>query len=271
MALKPRAARADPCQDVTMLYAIDLSRAAMLRQQQYLDVSGQNIANLNTNGFRLQLANLTTGENSAASSDPSQATTSGTPPLTAGVYVSHLFTQGTIAGTGNPLDLAINGEGFFAVQLPDGTQGYTRNGAFQVDDQGRLSDGAGNLLQPPITVPQGATNLHIGSDGNVSAEVNGAAQPLGQIQLAWFVNPNGLQDGANGILAPTATAGLPRFGAPGTGGFGSLRQGALEGANGDLPGQFASLMAAQRAYQMNTSAFSIADQMLHIASTLSSG
>jgi len=254
-----------------MLYAIDLSRAAMLRQQQYLDVSGQNIANLNTNGFRLQLANLTTGENAAAGSDPSQATTSGTPPLTAEMYVSQLFTQGTIAGTGNPLDLAINGEGFFAVQLPDGTQGYTRNGAFQIDAQGRVADGAGNLLQPPITVPQGATNLQIGSDGSVTADLNGAVQPLGQIQIASFLNPNGLQDGANGVLTATAAAGLPRFGVPGAGGLGSLRQGALEGANGDMPGEFTNLMAAQRAYQMNTSAFSIADQMLHIASTLSAG
>ncbi len=251
-----------------MLYAIDLSRAAMLRQQQYLDVSGQNIANVNTNGFRLDMANLTTGENSAAGSDPSLATTSGTPPLTSAMYVSKLFVQGPIAGTGNPLDLAINGEGFFAVQLPDGSQGYTRNGAFQIDTQGRIEDGAGNLLQPPITVPQGATNLHVGSDGSVSADVNGAPQPLGQIQLASFVNPNGLQDGANGVFTATAAAGQPQFAVPGQNGFGSLRQGALEGANGDLPGQFANLMAAQRAYQMNTSAFSIADQMLHIASTI---
>lgn len=254
-----------------MLYAIDLSRAAMLRQQQYLDASGQNIANLNTSGFRLQLANLTTGENAAAGSDPSQATTSGTPPLTADLLMSRLFTQGTIAGTGNPLDLAINGEGFFAVQLPDGTQGYTRNGALQIDDQGRIADGAGNLLQPPISVPQGATNLRIGSDGSVSAELNGVVQALGQIQLTSFINPNGLQAGANGLFTATAAAGLPRVGTPGAGGLGSLRQGALEGANGDLAGQFAGLMAAQRAYQMNTSAFSIADQMLHIASTLSSG
>src|SRR5581483_3890793 len=165
--------------------------------------------------------------------DPSQATTSGTPPLTAEMYVSQLFTQGTIAGTGNPLDLAINGEGFFAVQLPDGTQGYTRNGAFQVDDQGRISDGAGNLLQPPITVPQRATNLHVGTDGSVSAELNGTVQPLGQVQLAMFINPNGLQDGAKGVLAATAAAGLPQFGAPGVGGLGSLPQGGLEGANGD--------------------------------------
>lgn len=254
-----------------MLRAIDLSRAALLRQQQYLDATAHNIANTGAAGFKIEAVDLQSGENSAASADPAQATGTGTPPLTGHVQISRIFTQGPLRATGNPLDLAIEGEGFFVVQPPGGGAAYTRNGAFHTDDGGRLVDGGGNLVQPAITVPVGAINLRVAADGVVTAQVAGATQTLGQLQLARFINPNGLLGASDGLLTPTPASGLAQNVAPGAGGMGHIRQGALEGANTDIADLMTQLISAQRVYQFNTSAFHVSDEMLHIAGQLQGG
>jgi flagellar basal-body rod protein FlgG len=247
-----------------MLHSIDLSRAAMLRQQAYLDVTAHNIANTSTPGFRALRAVLETGDQQPA--DPEQRTGTETPALPAAIAVDRLFTQGPIRQTGVATDLAIEGDGFFAVRLPNGAEAYTRNGAFRPDASGRLVDAAGNGLQPPITVPPGTINIRIGQDGTITALLdNGTMTQAGRLQLARFANPAGLIAGDGGLLTPTTASGPVQFSTPGQNGAGSVQAGALEGANTDITEQMTSLLAAQRAYQLNTSAFRMADQMLAMA------
>jgi flagellar basal-body rod protein FlgG len=251
-----------------MLRAIDLSRAAMLRQQQYMDVTAHNVANTGTTAFKVERVALESGENSVAA-DPTLTTGTATPPLTSQVQVTRLFSQGPIRETGRATDLAIDGDGFFAVQTPAGNTAYTRNGSFQVDASSRLVDGNGNILQPAIMIPQGASNLQIARDGSVSVDLpNGTTVQAGQVQIARFTNPNGLVAGADGLLTATAASGLPQTSQPGQAGVGAVRQGALEGSNADIGDQLASLLLAQRAYQMNSSAFHMADEMLKTANQL---
>jgi flagellar basal-body rod protein FlgG len=253
-----------------MLRAIDLSRTAMLRHQQALDTTAHNIANAQTPGFKAVRAAMEGGEAPPveASLTPGGA---GSPALPSSVPVSRLLLQGDVRDTGHPTDMAIVGEGFFVVRQPDGTEGYTRNGAFRPDAEGNLVDGAGRRLQPPITVPDGATGLHIARDGAVTAQVDGQAQEIGRVQLARFTNPHGLLAGPDGVFTATAASGAAVTGAPGESGLGTIQGGALESANSDLTVQMTSMLAAQRAYQLNTSAFRMADEMLRIAGQVGNG
>lgn len=251
-----------------MLQAIDISRAGMLRQAQWLDATSNNIANDSTTGYKATRAELETGEDSVAAS-PALATGTATPGLSGQVRLSKLFTQGPVAATGNPTDLAITGEGFFQVQNPDGSPGYTRAGALNFDSARQLTDGNGRTVQPPVTLPAGASDIQIARDGTVTAQQsNGTRAGIGQLQLARFTNPNGLLAGADGVYVATAASGPAINGTPGAAGFGSVQSGALEGSNSDLVGQMAAMIAAQRGYELNASAFRLADQMLSISSTL---
>lgn len=253
-----------------MLRSIDLSRAAMLRQQQYLDATAQNVANANTPGFKAIRAALESGD--APPGGGAAESTGTAPPLTARVLIGRLFTQGPLQSTGAITDLAIDGEGFFAVLRPDGATAYTRNGAFRPDTAGRLADPSGNLLQPPLTVPAGVAALRIESDGAVTATLmDGSTQRLGSLQLARFTNPNGLAAGEGGLFSATAASGPAQSAAPGQNGAGIVRTGMLEGANTDLVEQMTNLISAQRAYQLNTSAFRMGDDLLRMANQLSGG
>ena len=252
-----------------MLQAIDISRAAMLRQATWLDATGGNIANVSTPGYKSQQTVLETGEDTVAS-QPALATGTATPGLGGFVALTKLFTQGPIQQTGRNTDLAIQGDGFFQVLNPDGTAGYTRNGALTFDANGQLTDGNGRALQPPITLPPGAdpSSVQVDRFGAVSIAGANGRQNVGQLQLARFTNSNGLIAGANGVYTATAASGPAITGAAGATGFGAIVPGALEGSNTDLATQMAAMIAAERGYQINSSAFSIADQMLGISSQM---
>jgi flagellar basal-body rod protein FlgG len=250
-----------------MLRSIDLSRAGMLRQQQALAATAHNVANTSTPGFKATRAALESGDVPPDAVAP--ATGTDTPPLTARLAVGRLFTQGPIQDTGTATDMAIDGDGFFIVRQADGTEGYTRNGAFRIDAEGRLSDGAGRRVQPEVTLPPTAADLRVNADGAVTVRMpDGSRQEVGRLQLARFANPNGLLAGGDGVYTPTAASGQAQIVAPGQDGAGTIRGGALEGANTDITEQLTNLIAAQRAYQLNTSAFRTSDDMLRMAAQL---
>jgi flagellar basal-body rod protein FlgG len=254
-----------------MLQSIDISRAGMMRQATWLDATSNNVANASTPGFKVQQTELETGEDSVAA-QPALATGTTTPGLSGFVSLTRLFTQGPLQQTGRSTDLAIQGDGFFQVLNSDGTAGYTRNGALSFDANGQMTDGNSHVLQPPITLPAGAdaSSVQVGKDGAVSIAAANGRQTIGQLQLARFTNPNGLLAGANGVYVATAASGPANTGAVGSPGFGAIVPGALEGSNTDLATQMAAMIAAERGYQINSSAFKIADEMLGVSSQMSS-
>jgi flagellar basal-body rod protein FlgG len=174
------------------------------------------------------------------------------------------FSQGALQQSGNPLDIAINGQGFFQVTLPDGSTGYTRDGSFQKDANGQIVTSSGYVLQPGITVPKEATSVDIASDGTVSVAILNqvAPQKLGQIQLASFINPSGLDPRGGNIYSETAASGAAQAGAPNTAGHGGLLQSFTEGSNVNVVQELVSMIATQRAYELNSKAIQASDQML---------
>jgi flagellar basal-body rod protein FlgG len=174
-------------------------------------------------------------------------------------------TQGDLSSTGNPLDFAIQGNGFFQILLPSGQVGYTRTGSFQPDAQGNLVTPNGDALQPAINVPSSATNITVGRDGTVSATLPGQtqAQQVGVIQLAMFQNPGGLNSVGNNIYLPTTASGEPIVGNAGSSdGLGTIQQGMLEQSNVNVVDEFVSMILAQRAYESNSRVIKAADEML---------
>ncbi|MCX7902527.1 MAG: flagellar basal-body rod protein FlgG, partial [Burkholderiaceae bacterium] len=180
------------------------------------------------------------------------------------VATPRIFTQGNLQQTGNPFDLAINGIGFFQVQLPDGTTAYTRDGTFHTDANGTLVTSNGFPLQPAITIPANALSVTIGQDGTVSVTVPGQVTPqtVGQIQLASFPNPGGLESKGNNLFVETAASGTPSTGAPGSNGLGLINQGYLETSNVNVVEELVSMIQTQRAYEINSKAIQTSDQML---------
>ncbi len=175
-----------------------------------------------------------------------------------------MFTQGNLQATSNQYDMAINGGGFFQVQLPDGTTGYTRDGSFHVDSNGGLVTSAGFALSPAITVPANALAVTVGQDGTVTATIPGqtAPQNIGSIQLASFTNPAGLESRGQNIFVETAASGTANANAPGTNGLGTLQQGYLETSNVNVVEELVSMIQTQRAYEINSKAIQTSDQML---------
>jgi flagellar basal-body rod protein FlgG len=174
-------------------------------------------------------------------------------------------TQGDLSSTGNPLDFAIEGTGFFQVLMPNNQIGYTRAGSFQPNQQGTLVTANGNLLQPAITIPVNATNITVGSDGTVSVTLPGQtnASTVGTIQLATFANPGGLNSVGNNIYLPTLASGDPVVGTPGgADGLGTIQQGMLEQANVNIVDEFVNMILAQRSYESNSRVVKAADEML---------
>jgi flagellar basal-body rod protein FlgG len=254
-----------------MIRSLWIAKTGMEGQQTKLDAISNNLANVGTNGFKragvvfedLMYQSLRAA--GSATSEQSQLPTG----LQVGLGVraaatTRNFTQGTLQQTGNNFDIAIKGQGFFQVQLPDGTAGYTRDGAFQVDANGALVTNAGYAVQPGITVPANAQAVIVGADGTVSATIPGqvAPQVLGQLQLASFINPAGLESRGGNLYAETAASGAPNAGAPTTGGLGAVQSGWVEGSNVNVVEELVSMIATQRAYELNSKAIQTSDQML---------
>jgi flagellar basal-body rod protein FlgG len=180
------------------------------------------------------------------------------------VATEKLHTQGNIVETGNALDVAINGRGFFQVLLPDGTLAYTRDGSFKLNSEGQLVTASGYFLEPAITIPQGATNVTIGKDGIVSVSVPGDAVPqqVGQLQLADFINPTGLEPIGENLFRESVASGPPTVGNPGENERGALVQHSLETSNVNVVEEMVNMIETQRAYELNSKAISTTDQML---------
>jgi flagellar basal-body rod protein FlgG len=179
--------------------------------------------------------------------------------------------QGNLATTGNPYDVAIQGGGYFRIQMPDGTDAYTRDGSFGLSPDGQLVTGRGYVVAPGIAIPQGALSVIVNAQGQVQANIAGQAAPqtLGQLELARFANDGGLQALGDNLFTETAASGAPQTGLPGTPGYGTIQQGFLETSNVNAVQEITNLITAQRAYEMNSKVISTADQMLDITSRMS--
>lgn len=254
-----------------MIRSLWISKTGMEAQQTQLDTISHNLANVSTNGFKrghvvfedLIYQNLR--QAGAASSEQTQLPTGlqvglGVRP----VATSRIFSQGNLQQTTNNLDVAIKGNGFFQIQLPDGTTGYTRDGSFQVDANGQLVTNNGYPVQPGITVPANAQSVTIAADGTVNVALPGQATPasIGQIQLASFVNPAGLEPRGQNLYAETAASGTANTGAPTSNGLGALQQGYVETSNVNVVEELVSMIQTQRAYELNSKAIQTSDQML---------
>lgn len=251
--------------------ALFTAASGMEAQQYNMDTISNNLANVNTTGFRRNEArfqDLVYQELKAPGSPVGASVVPVGQDVGLGVKVGSsekIFTQGNLQESDNPLDLAIEGEGFFQVTMPDGTTAYTRDGSFKQDSNGALVTADGYFVQPQITVPQNAQSISVGTDGTVTALVPGSTQPqqLGQIQLARFVNPAGLSPvGGHNLYTQTAASGTPIVSQAGINGTGSLQSGYLENSNVQVVQEIVNMIVAQRAYEANSKAISTADQML---------
>jgi flagellar basal-body rod protein FlgG len=260
-----------------MFRALNIAATGMTAQQTQLDGISNNIANANNNGFkkeRVDFQDLLYQTVRAAGTQTSNSTISPTGlQLGSGVRVvgtSRIFAQGAILVTNNPLDIAIEGEGFFVVQQPDGNPAYTRTGALQKDAQGQLVTAEGNPLDPPIIIPPDAISVSVGADGTVNATMQGQTAPiqLGQITTATFANPAGLTALGHNLYQATAASGEAQTGSPAQDGRGALLQGALEKSNVDVVEEMIGLISTQRAYEVNSKIVAAADEMLRAATQM---
>ncbi|HMZ85301.1 MAG TPA: flagellar basal-body rod protein FlgG [Giesbergeria sp.] len=254
-----------------MMNSLWIAKTGMTAQQTQLDVISHNLANVSTTGFKRNNAvfedliyqNLRqVGANTTEQNQLPTGLHLGLGVRT--VATSRNFTQGSLQETKNSLDVAINGNGFFEVTMPDGTIGYTRDGSFQVDAQGRVVTSSGLPVANGITVPQGATSISISADGVVSAIVAGNTQPqqLGSLAMSSFINPAGLEPVGQNLFKESAASGQPQQGTPGTNGLGFIKQGFLESSNINVVEELVNMIQTQRAYEMNSKAIQTSDQML---------
>ena len=254
-----------------MSQALWIAKTGLDAQQTRMAVISNNLANTNTTGFKRDRASFedllyqTVRQPGGASSEQTQLPSG----LSTGTGVrvaatAKQFTQGNLSQTGNALDVAINGRGFFEVLLPDGSSAYTRDGSFQINAQGELVTNTGYPVQPGLQLPEGAQSVTIAADGTVSVQVAGEpeAVQVGALTLADFVNPAGLQAKGGNVYVETGASGPAQVGSPGTAGAGLLVQGALEGSNVNTVEELVSMIETQRAYETNAKAISTVDQML---------
>ena len=254
-----------------MINSLFIAKTGMSAQQKQLDVISHNLANVSTTGFKRNNAVFEDLIYQNLRQVGSQTTEENQLPtglhLGLGVNVvatSRNFTQGSLQQSGNNLDVAINGDGFFEVTLPDGTTGYTRDGSFQLDSQGRMVTSSGLPVAPGITVPPGTKSISIGEDGVVNAMVagNNAPQQIGQLSMASFINSAGLQPMGQNLYVESVASGAPQQGAPGTNGLGVIKQGFLEASNVNVVEELVAMIQTQRAYEMNSKSIQTSDQML---------
>jgi flagellar basal-body rod protein FlgG len=254
-----------------MINSLWISKTGMEAQQMQLDIISNNLANVSTNGFKkshavfedLMYQNLRqVGSNTSEQSTLPTGLQVGLGVRT--VATSRSFAQGNLQQSNNNLDVAIQGNGFFQLTMPDGTVGYTRDGAFQVDSAGRLVNAGGLVVAGGITVPSNATNVTIGQDGSVTATIPGATAPqsIGTITTASFINPAGLEPKGQNIYAESIASGQPNAGTPGANGLGGLMQGFVETSNVNVVQELVTMIQTQRAYEMNSKAIQTSDQML---------
>ncbi|NYT42124.1 flagellar basal-body rod protein FlgG [Sphingomonas sp. R-74633] len=256
---------------------LSIAATGMLAQQTNVDVISNNIANMNTTGFKRQRAefqDLLYEQVVRPGSSTSQQTQSPTGiQIGSGVKTGAIYRineQGTAQQTDNQYDLAIQGHGYFQITMPDGTTGYTRDGSFGVSDQGELVNADGFPVQPGITVPQNAVSVTVSKTGQVDVVLSGNPTPqtLGQLQLATFVNEGGLEAKGGNLFLETSASGAPIVGAPGDPGVGTLMQGFVEASNVNPVAEITALITAQRAYEMNSRVVKTADEMLATTSQL---
>jgi len=258
--------------------ALHTAATGMMAQELNVQVISNNIANMRTTGYKRQRAEFQDLLYEHVSRIGTQTSTQGN-ILPVGIDLGggvktvgtpRLMSQGTLAPTGNDFDVAIRGDGFFKILMPDGTYSYTRDGSFQMDAQGRIVTPKGNVAQPGITVPQNSTAITISPQGQVSAIVAGSTTPtvLGQLTLTRFVNKAGLQPVGDNLFVETPASGPPQDGQANTDGYGDLQQGNLEQANVEAVTEISDLIAAQRAYEMNAKVITAADQMLSATSNM---
>lgn len=260
-----------------MIRSLWIAKTGMEGQQTKLDTVTNNLANVGTNGFKragvvfedLMYQNLR--QAGAAAGEGTTLPTGLQVGLgTRAAASTRSFTQGPLNQTGNTYDLAIQGQGFFQVQMADGSMAYTRDGAFQVNADGQLVSSAGDPVQPPITIPATALKVTIAKDGSVSVLEPNNATPnvVGQLQTAGFVNPAGLSPMGGNLFAETVASGPPNVGVPNADGLGPLLQGSVEGSNVNVVEELVTMIATQRAYELNSKAISTSDQMLQRLSQL---
>ncbi|AIT80657.1 flagellar basal-body rod protein FlgG [Novosphingobium pentaromativorans] len=254
--------------------ALQVARTGLEAQDQRMRVIANNLANVGTTAFKRDRANFATlayQDARVAGADSSTETTYATGlNLGTGVAIqstTRMETQGSLETTGNNLDLALDGDGYFQVQLPGGQLGYTRAGNFTRSSEGQLVTSQGYALQPSITVPDNATSITISTDGTVSAQIAGQSDPtqLGQITVASFTNPGGLQASSDNFMLETAASGPAQIGVPGENGRGQIRQGMLEASNVNIVEELVDMIETQRAYEINSKMISAVDQMLQNA------
>ncbi len=244
----------------------------MMAQQMHVEVISNNIANMTTTGFKKRRPEFqdmlyqTTRLPGAASSDGGTVIPTGI-QIGLGVKpaaVYQIFDQGEFVSTENQLDLAVQGDGFFVVTMPDGDTSYTRSGNFQLSPDGEIVTADGYVLSPGITVPEDAVSISVTPEGNISAKIDGQIEPieLGQLDLATFLNPSGLEALGNNLLQETVGSGAAVLGTPGADGMGTLLQGFLESSNVNPVQEITALITAQRAYDMNSKVISASDEMM---------
>ncbi len=255
-----------------MLRSLHIARTGLDVQQTQLDVISNNLANVSTTGFKKaravfeDLLYQTIRQPGAQSSQQTQLPSGfqlGVGART--VATERIFTQGSLQQTANALDVAISGRGFFQIQMPDGGTAYTRDGSFQVDNQGNLVTASGYAVLPNMQVPQDALQVTIAKDGVVSVTQPGnpnTITQLGQIQLATFVNPAGLQSQGENLFVETAASGTAQINNPGTNGLGNLNQSFIETSNVNVAEELVTMIQTQRAYELNSKVVSTSDQML---------
>ena len=254
-----------------MIRSLWIAKTGLDAQQTQLDVISNNLANVSTNGFKRaravfeDLLYQTLRQPGAQSSQ--QTTIPSGLQLGTGVKpiaTERIFTQGSLNQTSNPLDIAINGQGFFQITMPDGTLSYTRDGSFQKDANGQVVTSSGYPLSPALTIPANATSVTVGRDGVVSIIQAGTttATQIGTIQLANFINPGGLQSSGENLYVETASSGTPTPNTPGTNGTGLLNQGYVETSNVNVAEELVTMIQTQRAYELNSKVITTSDQML---------
>ena len=258
--------------------ALHTAATGMQAQELNVQVISNNIANMRTTGYKRQRAQFQDLLYEHVSRVGTQTSSAGN-ILPVGIDLGggvktvgtpRLMSQGTLSQTGNDLDIAIRGEGFFKIQMPDGTYTYTRDGSFQMDAQGRVVTAQGNPVQPTITIPQNASGLSINAQGQLSVTLPGSTTPttVGQIGLTRFINKAGLNPIGDNLFTDTPASGTPQDGIAATDGYGDMQQSNLEQANVEVVSEISDLIAAQRAYEMNAKVVSAADQMLQSTSNM---
>ncbi len=259
--------------------ALRTAASGMHAQQLYIDTIANNLANVNTTGFKkskvefqdllyqtIRPAGSFTGE---GIQNPTELQVGcGTKP----VSTAKLFTQGDVTQTGNSLDLAIEGDGFFQFRMTDGTIGYSRDGTLKISSDGQLVNSDGYYLEPNITIPSDTQSISISRDGIVSVELSNStqSQEIGQLELARFINPAGLKNIGRNLLMPTGASGEPIIGVPELDGFGGLNQGYIESSNVEVVEEMVNMIVAQRAYELNSKAIQTSDDMMALVNNLKS-